>query len=235
MTTITTDTETANIQPAISAITKIFRKHNLNYDQIHYATKVARKNLNIQRNKTPKQKIDRLSKDDQKKLIQYAYSKKGDTGLLLKTLFFTGTRISEFVNLKIEHFFFEEEIVVIKNDKGDKQRSIPITKTLAQEIQTYIGNRETGYLFESRLHNKYTPRRIQQIVKALAKEAGITKKVHPHLLRHSIATYLLEHGMPLEQIQMFLGHERIENTRIYAKNSTEQIREEFKRAMSNYA
>ncbi|RAP36109.1 integrase [Candidatus Marinamargulisbacteria bacterium SCGC AAA071-K20] len=233
MVTMTTDTETENIQPAISAITKIFRKHHLNYDQIHYATKVARKNLDIQRNKNPKQKIDRLSKDDQKKLIQYAYSQKGDTGLLVKTLFFTGTRISEFVDLKIEDFFFDEEIVVVKNGKGNKQRTIPITNALAQEVQTHIGDRQTGYLFESRLHNKYSPRRIQQIVKALAKDSGITKKVHPHLLRHSIATYLLEHGMPLEQIQIFLGHERIENTRIYAKNSTEQIREEFKRAMKS--
>ena len=217
---MTATIETANIQPAISDITKIFRKYHLNYDQIHYATKVARKNCGVQRNKTPKQKIDRLSKDDQKKLIQYAYSKKGYTGLLVKTLFFTGARISEFVDLKIEDFFFDEEIVVVKNGKGDKQRTIPITKTLAQEIQTYIGNRQTGYLFESRLHNKYTPRRIQQIVKAIAKEARINKKVHPHLLRHTIATHLLEHGMPLEQIQIFLGHERIENTRIYAKNSS---------------
>jgi integrase/recombinase XerD len=102
-------------------------------------------------------------------------------------------------------------------------------------FQIYINNRQAGYLFESRLHNKYTPRWIQQIVKAIAKKAGITKKVHPHLLRHTIATYLLEHGMALEKIQMFLGHEHIENTRIYAKNSTEQIREKFKRAMSNYA
>ena len=225
------DSDKETIQPAISAITKIFRKYHLNYNQIHYATKVARKNLDIIRNKTLKQKIDRLSKEDQKKLIQYAYSKKGDTGLLVKTLFFTGARISEFVDLKIEDFFFHEEIVVVKNGKGNKQRTIPITKSLAQEIQTYIGNRQSGYLFESRLYNKYTPRRIQQIVKSIAKEAGINKKVHPHLLRHTIATYLLEHGMPLEQIQIFLGHERIENTRIYAKNSTKQIREEFKKAM----
>ena len=124
---------------------------------------------------------------------------------------------------------------MFENGKGNKPRTIPITKSLAQEIQTYIGNRQTGYLYESRLHNKYTPRRVQQIVKALAKDSGITKNVHPHLLRHTIATYLLEHGMPLEQIQIFLGHERIENTRIYAKNSTEQIREEFKLAMNNYA
>ena len=70
MPTITVDTKKSDIQPAISAITKIFRKYHLNYDQIHYATKVARKNVGVQRNKTPKQKIDRLSKDDQKKLIR---------------------------------------------------------------------------------------------------------------------------------------------------------------------
>lgn len=134
----------------------------------------------------------------------------------------------------MEDFFFEEETIIIRKAKGNTQRVVPITKELAQEIKTYLDDRKNGYLFESRLHTKYSTRRIQQIVKALAEEAGITNKVHPHLLRHTIATYLLENGMPLEQIQIFLGHERIENTRIYAKNSTKQIRQEFMQAMSSY-
>lgn len=129
---------------------------------------------------------------------------------------------------------WQRPTIIVRKAKGNTQRIIPITKELAQEIRTCLGERKNGYLFESRLNSKYSTRRIQQIVKSLAKKAGIINEVHPHLLRYTIATYLLENGMPLEQIQIFLGHERIENTRIYAKNSIEQIRKEFKQAMSHY-
>ena len=95
------------------------------------------------------------------------------------------------------------------------------------------GSPKTGYVFESNCHTKFTTRRIQQIVKETADRAGITKKVHPHLLRHTVATFLLEKGMPLEQIQKFLGHSKIETTQIYAKSSTEMMKEGFQRAFSN--
>jgi site-specific recombinase XerD len=63
---------------------------------------------------------------------------------------------------------------------------------LAQELRTYLGNRSGGYLFETNRHLPYSPRRLQQIVKATAEQAKIKKRVYPHLLRHSVATTLLE-------------------------------------------
>jgi integrase/recombinase XerD len=62
--------------------------------------------------------------------------------------------------------------------------------------------------------------------------AGIKKKIYPHLLRHTVATLLLETGMPLEQIQKFLGHSKIETAQIYAESSTEMMKEGFKKAFS---
>ena len=61
--------------------------------------------------------------------------------------------------------------------------------------------------------------------------AGITKRVHPHLLRHSVATTLLERGMPLEQIQQFLGHARLETTQIYAESTAAMIKESYQKAL----
>ena len=75
-------------------------------------------------------------------------------------------------------------------------------------------------------------RRIQQIVKATAEKAKITKRVYPHLLRHSVATTLLERGMPIEQIQKFLGHSKLETTQIYAESTTEMLKESYRRALS---
>ena len=78
----------------------------------------------------------------------------------------------------------------------------------------------------------YSPRRIQQIVKATAEKAKIKKRVYPHLLRQQVATTLLERGMPIEQIQKFLGHSKLETTQVYAESTTEMIRESYRRALS---
>jgi len=78
----------------------------------------------------------------------------------------------------------------------------------------------------------YSPRRIQQIVKATAERAKIKKRVYPHLLRHSVATTLLERGMPIDQIQKFLGHSKLETTQVYAESTTEMIKESYWRALA---
>ncbi len=89
-----------------------------------------------------------------------------------------------------------------------------------------------GYLFETNRATCYSSRRIQQIVKETTIQAEITKHVYPHLLRHSVATTLLERGMPIEQIQKFLGHSKLETTQLYAESSTQMMRESSQRALS---
>ena len=221
------------IQKATKEIVKVFKKYNLTYEQVQYVSKKARAEVGITKNQKKKQIVDRLSKLEQEKLITQAYKESGYTGLLVKTLFFTGARVSEFVEIKVEDFLFEEQQVLIKKAKGGKQRTIPITKELAQELKSYLSTKNNKFLFQSKRNDKYTPRRIQQIVKDVALNASITKKVHPHLLRHTVATFLLEKGMPIEKIQIFLGHEKIENTRIYAKTSAKDVQEAFREVMKS--
>ena len=156
----------------------------------------------------------------------------GERGLLIKTLFQTGARVSEFVNLKAEDVFFEEQMILIARAKGGKSRYVPILPELAQELRTHLGQRTVGYLFETNRATQYSPRRIQQIIKETAEQAQITKRVYPHLLRHSVATTLLERGMPIEQIQKFLGHSKLETTQLYAESSTAMMRESYQRALS---
>ncbi len=109
-------------------------------------------------------------------------------GLLIKTLFQTGARVSEFVNIKADEVFFEEQMILISKAKGGKSRYVPILPQLAQELRTHLGHRTTGYLFETVQHTQYSPRRIQQIIKETAADAadhqaGVSASLAP-LRRH---------------------------------------------------
>lgn len=224
--------QTKNLKELIATTTKLWRKHHLTYDQARYVSKEARKALNISRVKTRKRVVQRLSKEEEQKLIRQAYKDKSEHGLMIKTLFMTGARVSEFVNIRVQDFFFDELMLLINKGKGGNSRYVPILPELAQGLRTHLGNRQTGFLFESNRNTAFSSRRIQQIVKEKADNAKITKRVYPHLLRHTVATYLLEKGMPLEQIQKFLGHSKIETTQIYAESTTEMLKESYHRALT---
>lgn len=221
-----------SLLPVIAATKKLWRQYHLAYDQTHNMAKEVRRALSIERPKTRKRVVARLSREEERKLIAHAYRMQGTRGLLIKTLFQTGARVSEFVNIKADEVFFEEQMILIAKAKGGKSRYVSILPQLAQELRTHLGNRATGYLFATVQHTQYSPRRIQQIIKETTADAQITKRVYPHLLRHSVATTLLERGMPIEQIQKFLGHSMLETTPIYAESSAEMIRESYQRALA---
>ena len=159
----------------------------------------------------------------------YDIGKSHDPGIQQEPL--TGARVSEFVHIKVEDLFFEAQMILIAHAKGGKSRDVPILPGLAQELRTHGGQRTVGYLFETNRATRYSPRRIQYMGKETAEQAEVTMRVSPHLLRHSVATTLGERGMPIEQIQKFLGHSKLETTQLYAESSTEIMRESSQRAL----
>jgi integrase/recombinase XerD len=221
----------AGLKSLISATTKLWRSQHLTYDQARYVAKEVRHALTLERPKQRTRVVARLSRDEERRLISHAYRMQGTRGLLIKTLFQTGARVSEFVNIKVNELFFDEQMILISKAKGGKSRYVPILPELAQELRTHLGARTHGHLFETIHSIPYSPRRIQQIIKETAEEAKITTRVYPHLLRHSVATTLLERGMPMEQIQKFLGHSKLETTQIYAESSPEMIKDSYQRAL----
>jgi integrase/recombinase XerD len=221
-----------DLQAVIKATEKLWRRHHLTYDQTRYVAKEVRRALEIERPQSRVRIIERLSREEERRLIDTAYRVPGTRGLLIKTLFQTGARVSEFVHIQVEDVFFDEQMIRIRHGKGGKQRYVPILPELAQELQTHLRGRAKGYLFETNRHTAFSPRRIQQLVKETADLAGITKRVSPHVLRHSVASTLLEHGMPLEQIQKFLGHAKIDTTQVYAASTTAMIKDSYQQALS---
>ncbi len=168
----------------------------------------------------------------EERLIEHAYRHLPRYGLMVKTLFYTGARVSEFVNLRVTdlHLALDPPQVYIAHTKGGSNGYVPILPALAQELRTHLAGRTGGYLFESNRHDRYTPRAVQRLVKAAAKKAGIEKNVTPHRLRASLATLLLDAGIPLDQVQKFLRHKQIATTQIYAQTSLRGVGENYLKA-----
>jgi len=145
------------------------------------------------------------------------------SNLILQTIYSSGLRVSELVNLKKQDLDFNENIGWIREGKGKKDRMIILSKKLSKKIQKFI-NKHQDYIFLFSKTKPLTTRNIQKIVQKAAKKAEINKEVHPHTLRHSFATHLLEAGTDLRKIQVLLGHSSIATTQIYTHISKEQIK-----------
>src|SRR5258708_37310076 len=105
----------------------------------------------------------------------------------------------------------------IVHAKGGADRYVSV---LAHELRTHLQGRQRGFLFESNRHTRYSRHTVQSIVTRCARSAGIKKRVFPHLLRHSIATILLDSGLvPIDQVPKFLGHTHLSTTQIYPQTS----------------
>lgn len=138
--------------------------------------------------------------------------------LILAVLAYTGIRVSELCNLRVEDVDTVRRIIHIRGGKGSKDRIVIIPPHLSEELEQYIreNNMLTGPLFPGKSDkNGITPRTVQRLVKKYAKMCNITKEVTPHVFRHSFATNMLRRGADIRYIQRLLGHSSLSTTEVY--------------------
>ena len=142
---------------------------------------------------------------------------------ILETLYSCGLRVTELVDLRLSDLFFDEGFIRVTG-KGNKQRFVPVSGDTVKYIDIYVKEvrphlpikpEAEDTLFLNRRGGKLSRAMIFTVIKRLAVEVGIEKKVSPHTFRHSFATHLLENGADLRAIQQMLGHESITTTEIY--------------------
>ncbi|MEM3113073.1 MAG: tyrosine-type recombinase/integrase [Candidatus Pacearchaeota archaeon] len=144
--------------------------------------------------------------------------------LILKILYGCGLRVSEVINLRKEDFDFKERLVYIKLSKGRKDRFVKIPDSIKSELEIYSNLNNEYIFFTSNRSGKLSTKTIQLIVENSVRRAQIRKNIHPHSLRHSFATHLLEQGIDLRIIQKLLGHSDIKTTKIYTQISNQLIK-----------
>jgi len=178
----------------------------------------------IKRPKREKHLPSVLTKDETKKLLNAISNRKSH--LMLSLLYACGFRVSELTNLKILDIDIEDKIGHVRQAKGKKDRVFNIPEFLSQNLQEHIAEQKQNnqeFLFSGPKGNLST-RNIQKIVQNAVKKAGIEKEVHPHTLRHSFATHLLENSVDIRKIQELLGHADLSTTQIYTHISTEELK-----------
>jgi integrase/recombinase XerD len=225
-----------DLAEVIRETTRLWRKHHLSYDQSKYVVEQVRRRIGLATPTNRPRTVERLDRAEVQRLIDHAYRDGSRRGLLIKTLFLTGARVSEFVHIRVEdlHLDSDPPQIHLTHAKGQANRYVPILPALAHELRTHLQGRGRGYLFESNRHTRYAARTVQTLVKRCAEAAGITKRVYPHLLRHSVATILLDSGqVPIDQVRKFLGHLHLSTTQIYAETSLRALGENYVRALSD--
>ena len=137
---------------------------------------------------------------------------------ILEFLFSTGCRVSELTNVRLSDLDIREGSVNIRG-KGSKYNTCFLTPQAIYHLEMYLSNRSSaaGNIFLSNRKSKYTKEGVELMIRNLAKRAGVAKKVTPHTIRHTTATFALRRGMPVEEVSKMLGHSSIDTTMIYAQ------------------
>ncbi len=178
---------------------------------------------------------DVLSFEEIEKIIAQIDLSKPEGGrnkAIVETMYSCGLRVSELVNLKISHLYFDDGFIKVTG-KGDKERLVPIGSSAIKYINIYrkdirvhiaVKSGNDDILFLNRRGAMLSRVMIFLMLKDLVRMAGITKNISPHTLRHSFATHLVEGGADLRAVQEMLGHESITTTEIYTHLDREYLR-----------
>ena len=155
---------------------------------------------------------------------------------MLETLYATGMRVSELVSVPVENVDLNMQYLIVMG-KGSKERMLPLGRTALKYLERYL-----NVVRPQLLHNKpdsckelfvtswggpLTRQRVNELLEGYAQSAGITKRVTPHMLRHSFATHLLNNGTDLRVVQELLGHADISTTQIYTHLDMARLREVY--------
>jgi len=208
-----------------------FLKKELNLDVIDFSQ--------IELPKLPEREIKILNESELEKLLN---APKGDDlkslrdKAILEVLFSTGMRVSELCSLNRDIDIEKGEIPI--RGKGGRIRTVFLTERAQKALKKYLENRNDNHpaLFISLARNmeprRISVRAIQKIIKIYAVKAGIIKNVHPHVLRHQLATFLISAGVNLRAVQEILGHKNISTTQVYTHVSKPELKEIYEKIIN---
>lgn len=155
---------------------------------------------------------------------------------MLETLYSSGLRVTELINLKISNIHFEIGFIRVVG-KGNKERLVPIGRDALkyiniyrEEVRVHLGVEKghEAFLFLNRRGKQLTRQMVFMVIKDLVTKAGLNKIVSPHTFRHSFATHLIEGGADLRAVQEMLGHESITTTEIYTHLDRDYLKQIIK-------
>jgi integrase/recombinase XerC len=216
----------------------------LNDQKYHYLLKHEKIKENPFSYVHPKKKQARLPRFFYEKEIELLFDSVNGTKpldqrnrALLEVLYGSGLRVSECANLTLSVIDLDNSVMLI-HGKGNKDRYVPIGSYAADAIQEFIQDgrkklmdhfgKEHDYLFINHRGEQITSTGIEYVLNQLIKKSSLTSDIHPHMLRHTFATHLLNNGADLRTVQELLGHANLSTTQIYTHVTKESLQKSYR-------
>ncbi|HHV63499.1 MAG TPA: tyrosine recombinase XerC [Peptococcaceae bacterium] len=151
--------------------------------------------------------------------------------VIVELLYGSGLRVSELVGLNISDIDLEAGLLRVRG-KGRKERIVPLTNAAIETIRKYLSQREDSQeaLILNYQNTRLTSRSVRRILDKLEKNAQLNQHIHPHMLRHTFATHLLDGGADLRSVQELLGHKKLSSTQIYTHLTRQKLRDVYRRS-----
>jgi len=219
----------------ISRISLLVKQAGLDYDGWRYVAKHVRRRCDLNVGKKPK-KLPRVLTAEEFRRFYKIVDQAEDVqhALILRLMFYTGVRVSELCNIQVADVDIEACKCRIEQGKGSKDRMVLFGKSFATTLRTHIAAHPNNrWLFQTVRCSKFSSRRIQQIVKKYAEEAGV--RATPHTFRHQAITWLTRNsGLADAELQLITGHAKRETLAIYQHIALdEQVERRYQDAMKD--
>ena len=207
----------------VAKIVKIVRDERPDYTYLRDLFKKVREELKVEVG-TKQKKLPYVPTEEEiKRYYEVVWqSREIKHMVLIKVLLYTGVRVNELVNIKLQDIDFDRCQIRINLGKGGKDRIVPFPMNFRETLMLYSKNEETSgaiYLFESNRKTSFTTRGIRKILANYAEKAHMPQSLSPHKLRHFLFTWLKKQGTDNALIQPYSGHETRQSLEIYSKLS----------------
>ena len=222
---------------AVDQLVRTARRERWGYDDFLYVCQQARKKLKLKK-PTRSRKLPQVLPDEDLKKFFATVQKCKDPQheIMLRLLLWTGIRVSELVDIKVEDIDLEGHKIFISQGKGSKDRYVLFPESFRLVLQSHLrANPRYRWLFETQRRTQFTTRRIQQIVAQYRVKAGIKQPVHPHLFRHQFLTFLTRKGLSDAQIQLISGHASKKSLEVYQHIGLADVEQAYQEAARSLA
>lgn len=169
--------------------------------------------VNIRYIKTPQKIPEFLTQEETKRFLEHITNKKHF--LMITLMYSAGLRVGELINLKVKDLQLDQNYGWVRGGKGNKDRIFVVAQSVKDYLTQWTHDLSPEEYIFSNNKRRMSTQTVRMVIKKALKQSNIQKNVHPHTLRHSFATHLLENGYAVTDVQPLLGHSKIETTLIY--------------------
>jgi integrase/recombinase XerD len=218
---------------------KHLKKENPDYNYLRELFRHIRKNMGIEVDNGKIKKIPYIPTEEEISRFYGCVWKSRNIQhiIIIKTLLYTGVRVSELINIKVSDIDLDNCQIKVVESKKKKERKVPFPNSFSEILAIHMINIETKgakYLFESNWKRGYSDRGIRKILIKYTKEAGIEKPISPQTLRHFLFSWMKKEGVSDALIQGYSGHDSMRSLELYSKLSTEECQAEYENKIKEF-